>query len=191
MGKTNVIALAQLVKLRNIMSKQAAVFIDVPSEFRVISRINKNTRIDYEKLLTFIEESNSLHKAYAYGVQLDNESDKFIRALGHMGYIPRYRKAKTLSLLCQGCKKQINEKSIRSTSCLVDMSLDIVRNSTHVNKIIIGSNDLDIIPILEWIREQGILIEILSRNVPNQIKNLADKITDIPDNVLEIREEVF
>lgn len=171
------------------MISQSAVFIDIASEFRVISRISKYTRVDYEKLYKFITDNNSIHKAFAYGVQLENESDKFIRALSYIGFIPRYRKAKTLSLLCQGCKKQINEKSIRSTSCLVDMSLDIVRNSPHVNKIIIGSNDLDILPILEWIQEQGILIEIISRNVPNAIKNYADKITDIPDDVLEVRED--
>lgn len=172
------------------MPKQAALFIDVPSEFRVISRVNKNTRIDYQKLLYFVEENNILHKAYAYGEQLDNESDKFIKALSHIGYIPKYRKAKILSLPCSYCKKQVVEQSIQSTSCLIDMSLDIVRNSPHVNKIIIGSNDLDIIPILEWIREQGILIEILSRSVPMVIKNIADKVTDIPDLVLEDREPV-
>jgi len=172
-------------------NKQSSVFIDVPSAFREISRISKNTRIDYDKLFRFLEDNNTLHRVYAYGVQLEDESAKFIRALGHMGYVPRYRKAKTLSLLCQTCKKQVNEKSIRSTTCLVDMALDIVRNSPHVNKIIIGSNDLDIIPILEWIREQGILVEILSRNVPAQIRALADKITDIPDSVLEERIESY
>lgn len=172
------------------MQNQSAVFIDIASEFRVISRINKNTRVDYQKFYDYIVERNSVHKAYAYGVQLESESDKFIRALSYIGFIPVYKKAKVLSLLCKGCNKQLNEKSIRSTSCLVDMSLDIVRNSPHINKVIIGSNDLDIIPIMEWVRERGIYIEILSRNVPTAIKMLADKITDIPDEVLEIRESV-
>ncbi len=170
---------------------KAAVFIDIAKQYHTITRINREVRIDYKALLDEIKKNNEIHKAYAYGVQIDNESQAFIKMLNHLGYYTRYKFAKFTKeySIADDILTSYEKPNIQETSWSMGIALDVVRNIGHVNKIIIGSNDIDLIELLYWIREQGCVIELYARNIPRILKDLADKTYDIPISALQIVEQ--
>lgn len=156
-----------------------SLFVDISRNYRTAVKINPRARIDYKLYLERVQQIDKIHKAFAYGVQKNSEAESFISALSYFGYEPKYRKAKFIS----------GEASIRETSNNLILSLDVVRYIRFVDTIIIGSNDTELIPLVEWIREQRVKVIIYSAFIPKALKEAADSCIEISNDIIEIREE--
>lgn len=161
------------------MSK-VAVFVDIARQYYSVSLMDKRARVNYERYLESAVGDDTLHRAFAYGVQVSDEANDFIIALERMGYETRYRQAKIVSGM----------PNFRATSNNVAMFLDIVRNLKFVDTVIIGSNDLDLIGMINWIKEQGIKVIVYSHNIPREMKMVADQWIEIRKDIIELKEEI-
>jgi uncharacterized LabA/DUF88 family protein len=160
------------------MSK-VAVFVDIARQYHSVSLIDKRARVNYERYLQSAVDDATLHRAFAYGVQISNEANDFIIALERMGYETRYRQAKIV----------LGIPNFRATSNNLSMFLDIVRNLKFVDTIVIGSNDLELVEMINWIKEQGIKVIIYSHNIPREMKMAADQWIEIRKEVIELKED--
>ncbi len=72
------------------------VFVDVGNQFYCVNKKWNGRKIDYDKYLAIAreggnEEGGRLHRAFAFGTQIDNSAVKFVSCLKHIGFIPMYR----------------------------------------------------------------------------------------------------
>jgi uncharacterized LabA/DUF88 family protein len=154
-----------------------SVFVDVARTYNALTRINVNARLDYKRYLEKAVGSSELHKAFAYGVHKDGEADSFISVLRDIGYEPRYRRAR----IFQG------EQSISLTTNNIIMTVDIVRHLRFNSTIIIGSNDIELLPTINWIREQGVRVEIFTVRPPKLLMQSVDYCREISNDLLEFK----
>jgi uncharacterized LabA/DUF88 family protein len=158
------------------------VFVDIARQYYGVSLLDKNARINYERYLSKAVGDGELHRAYAYGVQMNDEAATFITALRNLNYEPKYRKAKIIKT-ADGTEKS----SIRHTIWNVGIAMDVVRNIRHVDTVILGSNDPELVPLVEWIREQGVKVIVFSFAIPKELRLSADKCIEIHDDLLDIK----
>lgn len=156
-----------------------SLFVDISRNYRAITHIDSKARINYKRYLETAIGNERLHKAYAYGVQKDNEAEDFAIALRCLGYETKYRQARMVS----------GQLSIQQTSMSMTMAMDIVRSAKYAHTIIIGSNDIELYPVVEWTKEQGIKVIVFSKYIPYPLKNIADKCMDITTELLDYKEE--
>lgn len=203
-------------------NKIVGVFVDVARMYYSVNMIDKRNRINYEKYLQYAIGQDELHRAYAYGVQLNEEALPFIYALKGMGYEPKYKQAKIVKIdvlekenlrlkqevralyecledetleVREHVKNAITndlpeyKPSIRETSWNLGLTMDIVRNIRILDHIVIGSNDPELVPLIEWIKEQGRRVTIFSFSIHRDLRAIADHCKELPNDVLGNRED--
>jgi uncharacterized LabA/DUF88 family protein len=159
------------------MAKSIGVFVDIARQFHSVSQVNKNARINYERYLQKAIGDQELHRAVAYGVQIENEAQPFISALRNLGYEAKYRQARYID----------NKPSIRHTNWNIGLTMDVVRNIKFLNIVIIGSNDPELVPLIEWIKEQGVKVMIYSSSIHRDLRAVSDVCKEIETDVLDIK----
>jgi uncharacterized LabA/DUF88 family protein len=156
-----------------------SLFVDISRNYRAVTNIDPKARINYKRYLEIAVGDERLHKAYAYGVQKDGEAEDFATALRFLGYETKYRQARIVS----------GQPSIHQTSMSLVMTMDIVRSVKIAHTVIIGSNDPELYPVIEWLKEQGIKVILFSKNIPYPLKDICDRCMDITKELLDYKEE--
>ena len=159
------------------------IFVDIARHFQSVSESYKKARVDYEKYLKTALNGEPLHRAIAYGVQIDNEANNFILALKNIGYEPKYKLAKIVNN-----EENIPRPNIKQTTWTIGLCMDVVRNINFLSHVIIGSNDPTLVDLILWIKEKGIKVTIYSINIPRELKMVADFSREIQRSILEIKE---
>lgn len=154
--------------LRNI-----GVFVDVDNiYYHTRKKFGENSKLDYQRYLNFVKEhlGNNMLRAFAYGVQSGSESTNFIKCLRHYGYEPKFGKA--------------NSKEVKWINWNVEICLDVVRLIGKLDVVVIGSCNKELIPLISWIREQGVQCVIVANLISKSLKEAADKYIEISSNLL-------
>lgn len=188
-----------------------SIFVDIARNYGALSRIDKGSRINYEKYLKRAANGDRIHTAIAYGININDEADDFIDVLRDIGYEVKYRKARMvknkenndniLETISKGInnpeiyakealknKKIIYEPKIHLTTNNVLITLDIIKSLSKVDKIVIGSNDKELIPVIEYVRNMGVRVHILSLAIPIEMKDVSDSYAELDDNILEYKD---
>jgi len=69
---------------------------------------------------------------------------------------------------------------------LVYMTVDVIRMSQRIDKLVLCSSDVSFKPLIEYLIELGIEVEILACGIPNILKNLVKESVEIQDNLVGI-----
>lgn len=165
------------------MSREVGVFVNINNQYFTTQTIYKGRKIDYAKYLELaIGPNEQLFRAIAYGVQMEREACGFISCLNHLGFETNYRTARIVD----------GKPSIRHTDRNMEIAMDIVRCLDSLDTVIIGSNDLNLIPLLQFIRERGKRVIVFSSCISKELRLAATQAIDIKENVLEekVEEEV-
>lgn len=147
------------------MSK-VAIFVDVTNISEVLhSRFNK--WLDYSKIRAHYDD---VKDAYAYGyIYNQNASGIAMRtALLKIGYKLNF----------------IQYRHRDSHDYYVQMAVDICRCLGECETIVIVSADTRIIPIIKFLREEGITVKIIGCNVPISIRSCAESVVEITEDML-------
>ncbi len=156
--------------------KKVGVFVDVTQQFAAVQK--KFTRkINYEKYLMLAKGDDCLLVARAYGVQLYTEADGFINRLKTFGYFPRYWQVATT-----------REQKVDLTTAMdfiLEISMDIIRYHEKLDCVILGSNDLRLIPLIKLLQERGIQVVILACEIPKKLAAEASRSIEISEEILE------
>lgn len=154
--------------------QKMGLFVDITNQYYAALNAHPDQKIDYAKYLDRAKDGFNLYRAFAYGVQMDSESEPFIKVLRTLGYDPKYRKA-----VMSG-----RQPDIRRTDRNIMLAMDVWRCIDKLDVVIVGSNDPDLRPLVERIKELGVRVLIFSCNVSRELQDSAD-------GVLEINASIF
>lgn len=160
--------------------KTALLVCDITNQYYSILHALGSVKIDYEKYLTSATKGYNIYRALAYGAQAKDEASGFITVLSNLGFEPRYRKAITIG-------RRVN---IRQTDRNMMIAMDVWRIIDKVDVVIIGSNDPDLAPLVQRIKELGIQVVIHSYNISDELKAVADRWYEIDFSIMGMSREV-
>lgn len=147
------------------MSNNVALFADVSNLYHCVNKKYDRRKLDYEKLLV---TEGQIYRAYAYGVFLNDDTIKFINCLRHYGYEtkfidnPRYRMDWNLTI-----------------------AMDVARLIDRVDTIILCSTNINLPPLIDWIREKSVKVIIKACHIPAILKHCANAWVELDDTYLE------
>lgn len=143
-----------------MLAKKAAIFVDVVNQFYS----NNSVRLDYERYLEEAGQGADVFRAFAYGAQLNEEAEPFLTMMRHLGYETRYRRAVIVG----------DRRDIFRTDRNMMIAMDVWRLCRRVDVIILGSNDPELIPLVERVRELGVQVGVLSCHLGRDLAHAAD-----------------
>jgi uncharacterized LabA/DUF88 family protein len=158
-----------------------SIHVDVSRNFGALMRREKEARINYSKYLEQAIDGDRLHKAYAYGVRVENEADEFIKTLHEIGYEVKYKEAKNVFNRHTG----VSEPKVSLTSNNLVIAMDVVRVIDKVDTIVIGSNDRDLVTLIDWIHYKGVNVFVYALMIPAPLKEVADWWEEISDEIID------
>ena len=151
------------------MAKRIAVFVDSANVYNSARLKYNGRRIDLEKLLLRIIDGFDLERAFMYGTLINQNMHKFVSAIQHIGYEPKYLKPYRHGKLVDANMR---------------IAFDVVRLIGRIDIVAIASSDLYMLPCIEWIQEQGIRCTIYGTNIPNELRHAANNWFEIDESLL-------
>lgn len=145
--------------------KNIAVYAEVSSLYYFVAKKWPGKKLDYKALLAKLADGNSLYRAFAYGSHKDNQANSFIACLRHIGYEPKFAHG--------------------PFNWNVEMTLDVVRLIDKLDVVYLCTNDRELIPLINWIREHGVKTVIVGVNVNRDLRETADGFLEITESLLE------
>jgi len=158
---------------------RTAVFVDIISLFYNINYVYPQQKLDYKNYLDKLREKYNIYRAIAYGASISNEAQDFIRCLRGNGFETKYVPA-----------RKFNSKAvIKYTDRTMDIAMDILRMIDRIDVVVIGSNNINFIPLFNYLKEKGIKVVVNACNISRELKNNCDEWYEITDDLLEIRND--
>ncbi len=132
--------------------QRVGVFVNVSNQFASLNAKNKGFRVNYAEYLRYInDQTNSeITLSIAYVSQVNNESESFIEVLSQLGYVIKFSKAKR------------EQGTIIHPNRNVEMAMDIIEATEKLDTIVLGTNDLDLIPLIWQLRTRGIKVFVIT-----------------------------
>ncbi len=143
------------------------LFVDVSNLYYCVNK-RFNSKIDYKK---YLEKIGPVDHMVAYGTYIKDEAKGFIKSLKGLGFSTKF----------------VQTTVSRQTSLNVDIAVDIFMKSERLTKVILGTSNRDLTPLINWLRSKGIKVSIVACGIPTELKNRVDGITEIDDEILEIQ----
>lgn len=130
-------------------------------------------RVNFKAVLQTAVGGRQLIRAFSYVIRTKTGEEKaFLEALEKLGIELR---VKDLQEFYGGAKKADWD---------VGLTVDAVRTAEIVDTIIIASGDGDFIPLVEYLKNQGRRVEVLSFG-----KSTSGKLKEIADDFIDLGEE--
>ncbi|MEK7203859.1 MAG: NYN domain-containing protein [Patescibacteria group bacterium] len=168
-------SLAALPKLF-IPSKKTqtvSIFVDAQNMYHSARNLYK-ARVNFKELLKFAVAGRNLVKANAYVIKSDiPEEQGFFEALERSGY---YLKMKDLQIFPGGMKKADWD---------VGIAIDAISMIQKAEVMVFVTGDGDFIPLLEYLKHQGITVEVIAfrRSTSSKLIQAADRFYDLEEEV--------
>jgi len=161
-------------------SKKVGVFVDTSILYHKVQR-KFSTKLCYDAYFALCARFGSIIKAVAYGMQINSEANGFINCLKIAGFETKFKRPKILTF---------GDHKLKFCNWDSVTTMDIIQlvDSGGLDIIIIGSSNLDLIPLIKWIRSCGIFVVIFAADVPQVFHNIADQVIEISENELEEEE---
>lgn len=158
--------------------KRVGVFVDLSNLYYSLGNKTKNKKLDYSKYLEFVRDFGEIVILNAYGAQMDNQAESFIRRLKDLGFNTYYKNPKTY----------LNDMRIkRKADWDVGIALDVYDSIDQLDIIILGTADGDMIPLVERLIKMGKEVIILAAAISKGLKDIATLTIEIPESFLEKR----
>ncbi len=85
----------------------------------------------------------------------------------------------------------INDRPvIKYTDRTMDIAVDIIRMIDRLDIVIIGSCNLNLVPLFIYLKEKGIKIIIFACNIPRKLIMVCDEWWEITEDLLEVNESI-
>jgi len=153
------------------MNNDVAVFADVANLYYCIKQ-RFNQKLMYSTYLETAVGENNLFHAFAYSTQDQRDAYKFGEALRHGGFEPKF---------------QCTLHSIQQMA----LAMDVVRLVPRVGLIILGSSDPIFLPLIQWVREQGVRVVLFACGIPREMREAANECREIDAELLQGAIEII
>lgn len=154
-------------------NQTVAVFVDAQNMYHSARNLYQ-ARVNFKELLKFAVAGRNLVKANAYVIKSDiPEEHGFFEALERSGY---YLKMKDLQIFPGGMKKADWD---------VGIAIDAISMAPKAEVMVFATGDGDFIPLLEYLKHQGITVEVVAfrRSTSSKLIQAADKFYDLEEDV--------
>ena len=151
--------------------KRIGLFVDVSNLYYCVSS-KYNKKLDYSKLLNYIKDLGKIEAAVAYGAQMNNEANNFIKCIKEYGYDIRYKEPKSY------------EKK-RKADWDVGITVEVMTRSDEFDMVVLGTADGDFIPLVEHLLRQNKNVVVLASGISRELAEIATKAIEIPESLLE------
>ncbi len=159
---------------------QIGVFVDVSNLYYSLKYKYKNRKLNYKKLLEFIQGYGDISKAIAYGSQMNDQAFAFIRALTHAGFETKFKEP----------KEYIKDDTMtRKANWDVAIAMDMVKMSDEVTMMILASADGDMTPVVEYVQNKGIPVVVIACQISGDLTATAKQCVEIPESLLEEKKK--
>ena len=153
------------------MSLRVGVFLDISNLYHGARAVYKS-KINYKELLNFVEQNvGKVSVAKAYGAQVTDEAEPFIRLLQKFGYTPVYKKA-----------KQYGNKIKGDIDTL--LTVDVIRHLEEFDLFFLGSADADFLPLIDYLLEKEKKVMVMGCQISHAFKDRADIACEIHRGLL-------
>lgn len=161
--------------------QRVAVFIDAQNLYHS-ARSLFGARVNFKEILKTAVSSRCLIRAFGYVISTKSGEERgFFEALVKLGIETR---EKELQEFYGGVKKADWD---------VGLAIDAVRTAEIVDTIVICSGDGDLVPLVEYLKNNGRRVEVLAfgRSTSQKLKEAVDEFIDVgsdPRYLLRVRK---
>lgn len=148
--------------------QRIGIFIDIENLYYSAKNLFR-ARVNFRQLLKDITKGRKLIRAIAYVIKTEKGEEKpFFEALSHLGIETKIKQL----LVYNGFKKADWD---------VGITVDTIKISPMLDTVIILSGDGDFLPLVEYLKNLGKQVEIVSfaKSTSSKLKELADSFFDI------------
>ncbi|TSA45340.1 NYN domain-containing protein [bacterium] len=151
--------------------QRVGVFIDVQNLYYSARNIY-NARVNFSAVLKEAVGTRKLLRAIAYVIRAQMpEEQNFFDALSKAGFEV---KAKDLQVFFGGIKKGDWD---------VGITMDIIKQMTKIDTVVLSSGDGDYVPLLEYLKNFGVRAEVIAFG-----KSSSSKLIDTADDFIDMDE---
>lgn len=151
--------------------QRVAVFIDVQNLYYSARNLYR-AKVNFGEILKMAVGERRLVRAFGYVVRTKTGEEKpFFEALIKLGIETRVR---DLQEFYGGLKKADWD---------VGIVIDAVKTAARVDAIVLASGDGDFIPLVEYLKNQGKLVEVMAfgRSASSKLREVADDFINLED----------
>jgi uncharacterized LabA/DUF88 family protein len=145
------------------------IVADVSNLYYTIRLKFPGRKLDYQKYLDKFR-SNPYH-AIAYGAGMGRQADGFKESLMRVGYTVRYKEPKILP-------------SKRKADWDVGIAIDVVKLLYRFDRLVLGSADSDMVPLVEYVQQLGKPCVVYACNIAHELIQSANTCIEIEPDVL-------
>ncbi len=156
---------------------RVGVFVDTTNLYRTVYRKYKG-KLCYGEYLEQVTKDRELFVAMAYGMYIGN-TDGFISCLSSAGFVTNFKRPRIL---------EIHDVKIKKCDWGVGLAMDVVSSINDLDLVIIGSSDYNLLPLIRWIKNEGVDVTIVASLIPKPLKDMATSYLEIPEDWLEEEE---
>lgn len=142
--------------------------------------------VDFKRLRTWMTQEYDLIRPYYYsGIKSTVEENSIIKLLDYLEYNGYYLKTKVV-------REYTNlEGRIRIKADMdVDIAIDMVKISEHVEHILLFSGDGDLVPVLEYVQEKAVRVTVVStiETQPSMINDDLRRQADVFIDLMQLKD---
>lgn len=159
--------------------KMCGLFVDIGNLYYCIGKkfLTKN-KLDYAQYMAFAAGDHAVYCAKAFGTEISSEAVKFKTCLRHYGWEPIYKSVRVNE------NPKTGAKEFRKTSWNVGIAMEVVRHIEKLDIVIIGSSDAELVPMVDWVRQQGRECVVVACGISKELKAAASSFLEITEQLL-------
>ncbi|OGZ03980.1 MAG: hypothetical protein A2648_00030 [Candidatus Lloydbacteria bacterium RIFCSPHIGHO2_01_FULL_41_20] len=153
-------------------TQRVGIFIDTQNLYHSAKNLYK-ARVNFSAIMKEAVGTRQLVRAIAYVITTESgDESNFFEALGKLGI---ETKTKDLQVFAGGAKKADWD---------VGLAVDAIKFSSKLDTVVIVSGDGDFVPLVEYLKLQGIQVEVISfgKSSSLKLKEAADDFIDMCDD---------
>jgi uncharacterized LabA/DUF88 family protein len=163
--------------------KKILLIVDLSNIFYCV-RKKFNNKVNYTKLKNTIpREGEVIHRAIAYGAQMDNGASEFISFMTSIGFETKYKEPKILSRYVDARTNQ--EREIRRADWDVGMAMDVVKILDQVDVVVFCTADSDMAPCIEYVQFRGKEARVLACAISFELWKCCPNCREIHPDILQ------
>ena len=151
----------------------AGLFVDTSDLYHRVRRKFNGAKLCYEAYYSSVE---AIDPSFAYVMQSENEASGFISCLKMIGFDVCFKRPRLL---------QIADRTIKQCDWKVQLTIDVVETLPGLDTVFLGVSNPDYIPLVQWVKDQGVKVVILACGVPKSLYRVADSVIEIDESFLE------
>lgn len=171
--------------------KKIGLFIDCDNLYININRKfggKYKVKLDYSKYIKKVENYGTLYRSVAYINQTIDQSISFVTVLKHLNLETKCRdEIYNNNVYSNNVYSSINKNyhPNRKISWNIPLAVDLFRIYNKLDVIMLGTSNNELIPLIQWIKENGMECITYASNITKDIRQACNNCIEITKDLLE------